>query len=381
MDFFSKMRRINIQNLERKTQVNTKNLSKEKRLAKYHNTKNADVFFFEETDDGDDKIHISNNFIGAFMCAYNNHGDIVLNPDTIWIAIMLYLSTYIDNNAEALRSKFVHHEGKMELRVNELVGSVEESLEVEKKWDVFFEQIRGQIIENTHDGVVNKLECDFSTTNRITQIASTSILMNGFKKYFSYERSIMMCGINNVYFEGVREDWVKLIEKAKLLEEYDVNGVLLNYLEHINVILRKFLETFDGNSNISFWNNIMTTENVRIGSGGDTEMYIHGWITHFYGIYEVVPLYRIPEYSVSVPIKLINHCTKTTRDLDLRVRWSSVSKYDEYTYKPNLEVFISYESQDTNDNNNFYAYSDNEIPGMDMRCLGESKKQSNCDIV
>lgn len=52
------------------------------------------------------------NFFNAFYCPYNQHGDIFLVPDDIWLMISLYLSKYIDENAEKLRKHFVNHEGQ-----------------------------------------------------------------------------------------------------------------------------------------------------------------------------------------------------------------------------------------------------------------------------
>jgi hypothetical protein len=34
----------------------------------------------------------------------------------------------------------------------------------------------------------------------------------------------MGCGINNIYFDGTREDWVKVLEKLLALVKYDVDG-------------------------------------------------------------------------------------------------------------------------------------------------------------
>ena len=59
----------------------------------------------------------SNQFLMSFLHPYNNHGDILLVPDDIWIAIMFFTSSYIDNNAEKLRHCFVKHEGKKKLTV------------------------------------------------------------------------------------------------------------------------------------------------------------------------------------------------------------------------------------------------------------------------
>lgn len=53
-----------------------------------------------------------NGFFAAFYEAYVNHGDLKITPDDVWMAIMLFFSKYVDENAEALRKAFVNHEGK-----------------------------------------------------------------------------------------------------------------------------------------------------------------------------------------------------------------------------------------------------------------------------
>lgn len=83
-----------------------------------------------------------------------------------------------------------------------------------------------------------------------------------------------MCGINNVYFAGTREDWLKVQEKLNNLNKYDVNGELKKYVTHVGAILKKFIETYDGKPDVNWWNTIMTSEKRRVGSGGDTETYI-----------------------------------------------------------------------------------------------------------
>lgn len=69
--------------------------------------------------------------------------------------------------------------------------------------------------------------------------------MSSFKKYFSYGRMICGCGLNNIYFAGKRDDWVKLLEKTVNLNKYDVDGGLKKYVSHMEVILKHFLDTFD----------------------------------------------------------------------------------------------------------------------------------------
>lgn len=53
------------------------------------------------------------------------------------------------------------------------------------------------------------------------------------------------CGLDNIYFAGTREDWVKLLEKTVYLNKYDVDGELKKYVSHMEVILKNFLNTYD----------------------------------------------------------------------------------------------------------------------------------------
>ncbi|KAG8821359.1 hypothetical protein FRC17_009844 [Serendipita sp. 399] len=59
----------------------------------------------------------ANGFVSTVVRAYNNHHHLVLRPDDIWSAILNQFSFYVNANAEALRSKFVAHEGKRELEI------------------------------------------------------------------------------------------------------------------------------------------------------------------------------------------------------------------------------------------------------------------------
>ena len=61
----------------------------------------------------------------SFLYAYTQHGDIYLEPDDIWIMISLFVSKYVDQNAEQLRHKFVKHEGKKDLIVFEQTQNAE----------------------------------------------------------------------------------------------------------------------------------------------------------------------------------------------------------------------------------------------------------------
>lgn len=288
------------------------------------------IYFREETQGLSNNVRINNtnSFLGAFLDAYNYHGDIVLSPDDIWIAISLFVSKYIDNNAENLRKKFVMHDGKMKLVVKEYAGSLDESIALERKWDYFFVEMCRQIRSNTVEGVVDDFVCDFSTTKPVHQRISTAIIMNSFKKYFEYGRMICCCGIGNVYFEGTREDWVKVKTKLVNLLKYFVDmkdSTMQKYIHHVGIILDQFISTYDGKPNVNFWNTIVSTREEQIGSGGEIATYVKGWILHFFGIYSESDIDRIPDYSIDVPVELYNEFTNETKNLKIFAKFVSSS--------------------------------------------------------
>lgn len=291
------------------------------------------------------KYYCSNYFIGAYLHAYNNHQDIIFSVNDLWSIITLMLSRYINDNSEALRSKFVTHDGQKKLTVVEFADSVEESLFMEKQWDFFFEQIHGQIKKNTREGVVDILENNFSVANTFHKLFSTVTIMDSFKKYFEYGRMIMGCGIPNVHLEGTREDWVLLKTKIQSMSTFamsELSSDTLNiYINKLSLIVDKCIDTYDGNVDVDFWNNIMTTEIERIGSGGEIQTHMEGWITHFLQIYGRTILDDIKNYKMSVPVKLENRLTSITKDLTLYGAFTGVTYNDELNaYRPQLSIVL-----------------------------------------
>lgn len=318
-------------------------------FAKLNKDLNRFIYFKEETQRLSDKTRIdnTNSFLGAFLDAYNYHGDIVLSPDDIWIAITLFISNYIDNNAEFLRNKFVKHSGKMALTVIENENYSENTIALEKKWDYFFDAICLQIKENTIEGVVEDLICNFSTTKPVHERISTAIIMNSFKKYFDYGRMICGCGIGNVYFEGTSDDWIKLKSKLLNLQKYFADmedGKIQEYIKRVEIILDNFIQTYDGKPDINFWNTIASTRSIQIGSGGETATYVKGWILHFLGIYTEEDIDIIPDFTINVPVTLENTITSQTKNLQILAKFVSSSVVIDSNccaiYKPDIGICI-----------------------------------------
>jgi hypothetical protein len=116
--------------------------------------------------------------------------------------IMLWFTKYVNDNAEELRTAFVMHQGK-----KELVVETDKNLE---DWVPFMHGVIREIKKNTVEGVVDKLECNFTTTGLFETMFSTALIMNACKKYFDYTREGGGCGVVNAHMAGTLEDWQHL---------------------------------------------------------------------------------------------------------------------------------------------------------------------------
>ena len=273
----------------------------------------------------------SNGFFGAFCSAYNYHGDVMISPDDVWIVIMIFFKEYVNDNAEALRTKFVSHEGKKTLTVitrNELS---------ESKWDEFFTLMIDEIKKNTKDNIVDKLKSDFTTSGRFEQIISTSAIMDTFKSYFEYDRIIPACGIQNIWMKGTVNDWIKLKTKLASLRKYDINNIIIQYINKVSYVLDKFIDTYQNNVDVRFWQHIMDITEGQLGSG--TTHYTSGWILYFFGIYNEIEG-RPDLKDITVDIKIDNNITGETKKVKLVAGFTGVNEIQELVFAPQMAITI-----------------------------------------
>jgi len=84
----------------------------------------------------------------------------------------------------------------------------------------------------------------------------------------------MKCGIPSVTLEGERSDWVKLLEKIDKFEQFGKEPTAWATL--LRPIIRRFVQSFDGEPDLDFWNKVCHRQNR--GSG---MTHMSGWITAF----------------------------------------------------------------------------------------------------
>jgi hypothetical protein len=71
---------------------------------------------FEDATDGS-FIPAQNGFVDGAVHAYNQHHHLIIRPEDIWFSILVQINVYINAHAEDMRSMFVAHEGKKELKL------------------------------------------------------------------------------------------------------------------------------------------------------------------------------------------------------------------------------------------------------------------------
>jgi hypothetical protein len=210
-----------------------------------------------------------NGFLQACYTAFANHQHLILSPDDVWIAIAQGFSCHVNVNAEALRRKFVQHDGKkyIEIQRNEFVkGSADND------WMGGFAEFSDRIAEYIGD-TRGLIVSDFSTTGPIEKAASEVVLMDTVKAYFDYGCRTR-CGIPDITLLGEPADWANLVHRAMRLTEFD--EALAPWVRSLTIVLGEFVKASKGHPDLAFWKSFFKEGG---GSGGP---YINGAVCAFF---------------------------------------------------------------------------------------------------
>lgn len=212
-----------------------------------------------------------NLFAKAVHAAFYGHHPLILSPDIIWVTIAQGLANHVDQNAEALRSMFVSHEGKKELVVSR-PGFVKGY--PSNDWPGVFPEFTAQIKENTLAGIVESIESDFSTTGPVERIVSHITLMDAVQHYFSYTMCCG-CGFPSITLTGTSEDWKKIRAKAASFSKYDLDWWLTGLLP----VLDQFVEAAEGRPDVEFWRSLCM---INTGTSFPCYSPLTGWVQVFF---------------------------------------------------------------------------------------------------
>ena len=216
-------------------------------------------------------ISSDNGFVRAAFEAYSRHHHLTIRPEDIWFAILSQLNFYINANAEALRSYFVAHQGKKELKVAE-VGSIH---------SVDFGALARRMTDLIQDNVKDRnlrdwLMPSFSTTTVDDRTTAAVLMMGTMQAYFSY-KCYLMCGIPSVTLLGEREDYEDIMCRLDKLPELGAETKTFSKL--LRPVLKRFVASFDETKEADtrdFWSKI-----AHRSGGGSGPSYLGGWLTAF----------------------------------------------------------------------------------------------------
>jgi hypothetical protein len=201
--------------------------------------------------------------IEAVHTAFADHYPLALSPDDVWLCLAQGFALHVEANAEALRSRFVRHEGQLTLTVIRdrfVMGSPDND------WQGCFAEWSDAIaahIGKQRDLVV----AAFSTTGPIERAASEIVLMSAMKSYLNFEL-VSLCGIPAITLLGTVADWQAIRQRAEVFAEFG----LTDWVRALLPVLDQFVKAASGAPDRTFWRSIYKR---RGKSGGP---YVTGWI-------------------------------------------------------------------------------------------------------
>ena len=238
-----------------------------------------------------------NGFISAVTNAFANHYPLALSPQHIWLCILQATAKHVELNSEAVRSKWVAHEGKKELVVrcdHFVLGESNDWASVVDAADGFAAQIDAHLVDG---GMASLLVPSFSGTTDAERIAQKITVMDVTKSFFSF-KFCTSCGFPSVTLEGTAEDWKLLRDNAEtLVRERCTQQWGHEWLSALLPLLDKFnLEYAKGSAgeigDEAFWNSMCKRGGTQ-GSGART--WFNGWINILFPYIENRPnQYAVP---------------------------------------------------------------------------------------
>jgi len=274
------------------------------------------LMFYDGSGDEEHLYAAGNGLYIAISQAWATHGNVVLSPDDIWMAIQLQFGRYVEVNSEALRYMFVGHNGKVKLEVD-MTGCHTSTSNYD--WVLFMDRMMSQIQDKVKNNVNDDFLPHFSSSTPLQKSLKYLAVMDSMQHYFEYTYSTM-CGIEQVGLMGTLEDWQLLRRKADGLRKFHLaenSGYftsLSQWIDDLLVILDHFVGMYEGKVDVKFWNEVLHTRR-RHGSGATT--YLKGWLLTFLvsDYKKTCDVKDIPSYRFNVPV----HVNDNGYEFDVRV--------------------------------------------------------------
>ena len=205
------------------------------------------------------KVYIKgiSNILQGFYSAYENHLPICLTPDIIWLLIVQGFAHHVNFNEKYYREKLVNFDGKKTLEV--IISKYHSYKQMKSEdYEYLFENLTEQIKSNIGEELINTINFNFSTSNKITKVVGYTSIMSAVKKYFIFCGNCHMCKYPFIILKGKIEDWENILKKTKELSKYKLE----HWINALEPILTKIIETKNGKMDKNFWKEIIYPDKV-----------------------------------------------------------------------------------------------------------------------
>ena len=216
----------------------------------------------------------------GYYKAWIDHCPILISPNIIWQLILNGIVQLINDNSEKYRHNFVLFKDKKTLKFE---INIPNPIIKKKDWERFIYNISKQIKENTKKDIYDNIILNFTTNTKdlllVQQISSMSL----FKKYFEYKFiGHVICGFPYIELEGEIEDWQLIFNKIQKFKNFGID----NWIETIEKILIKIINSKKGEIDIQFWKNLIiyreVSEQNKMCGSPEPMIGFTGWITNFF---------------------------------------------------------------------------------------------------
>ena len=127
-----------------------------------------------------------------------------------------------------------------------------------KDYEDLFANLTNQIKENIGEELIDIVDFNFSTSNKITKIVGYTSIMSSMKQYFEFEGFCHICNYPYIILDGKLEDWESILKKTKDLAKYD----LKKWVSSLENPLNEIIKTKKGEINKEFWKQILYPDKV-----------------------------------------------------------------------------------------------------------------------
>ena len=290
------------------------------------------------------------SLIEGYLVAYLNNYSITINPDIIWLIIIQGFSRYIYMNKEIINKKVNNEKQLKKITIKKEYFFPSKS--TENNWKDIIQTISNKINSFLGDNTLHRLLPNFSTTNSMSIIACNLLLLHEKNKLINFKNKDNLKGcFPNIIFEGSVEDWVKIKNRIKYLDNFGLSW----WIKELIIIIDNFIKIKNEKSNnyvpyINFLKNmIINEENGNNGSNIST-----GWIFKFFPDFENKTFFKsfneikIPSSNIKIPFNLstYNFLKKIDYEcsFEIGIFWEIINK-NIYNIKPRLNYIIIYNNK------------------------------------